>query len=317
MPKNNVLEVLVSLHEKPFPQRTFLLNHCDSLTTKVPILRAWLGRPSILDFFQRIVWLTWDSSKYLRETFLVQNVTFDSICSILQFPPRRVLLSRTSEILKQFYCLDETMQKARKNLASQFAENNIKFCKQLLCEFYKEIISYWILCKTMKMILHAARTKWAESSQFKFKHVPFSWHFGWHLKIDSRSTRYPFCLRFWIKVCKSFPSCQINFSLQVSERYAFRVQFKNDSRSTRYAFCLRFWVKVRKSFVCCQINLSLKLAIQVSEGTHLTFSFRSMLQRPTNGYSKWQLQVLSRFDWKVQKSADLSLKWNAQHQVVP
>ena len=115
----------------------------------------------------------------------------------------------------------------------------------------------------------------------------FSLHFGWQLKIDSRSTRYPFCLRFWFKVSKSF----------VSERCAFRVQFKNDSRSTRYAFSLRFWVKVRKSFVCYQINLTLKLAIQVSEGTHFTFSFRSKLQRPTNGSSKWQLQK----GWKLQK----------------
>ena len=114
MAKNDFLEVLVSLHETSFPQRSFLLNHCDSLTTKVPILRAWSLRPSILDFFQRIVWLTWDSSKYLRATFLVQNVTFDSICSILQFPPRRVLLSITSEILKQLYRLMRRCKKPEK-----------------------------------------------------------------------------------------------------------------------------------------------------------------------------------------------------------
>jgi len=49
--------------------------------------------------------------------FFAENISFDSICSILQFPPRRVLLSRTSEIQKLLHCLDEMMQKARKNLA--------------------------------------------------------------------------------------------------------------------------------------------------------------------------------------------------------
>ena len=162
------------------------------------------------------------------------------------------------------------------------------------------------------MIWHAAQTKW-----FCTQHFPFSVHYGGQLKIDSSFKRYPFCFRFCVKVSKSFPSCQTNISLQASERYAFRVQFKNDSRSTRYAFCFRFWVKVHKSFVCRQINLSLKLAIQVSEGTHLTFSFRSMLQRPTNGYPNWQLQIFGVFYWKSQKLADLSLKWWAQHQIVP
>ena len=308
MPKNDFLEVLVLLHETSFPQRTFLLNHCDSLTTKVPILRAWSLRPSILDFFQRIVWLTWDSSKYLHGTFLVQNVTFDSICSILQFPPRRVLLSSKSEILKRLHWLHETIQKARKNLAIQFAQNN---ANDNCANFTKKAFDIEFCVKWRKWFCTQHEQIEPKVRNSSSSTCAFFLHFGRQLKIDSRSTRYPLCLRFWfkvrksfvcyksisvfkfqkdahfvlnwVKVRKSFVCYQINFSLQVSERCAFRVQFKNDSRSTRYAFSLRFWVKVRKSFVCYQINLSFKLAIQVSEGTHFTFSFRSMLQRPTNG----------------------------------
>ena len=180
--------------------------------------------------------------------------------------------------------LRETMQKARKNLASQFAQSNVKFCECNCANVTKKTIHIAFCVKWWKWFcMHAARTNWGKSSQFKFQHVHFFFAFWVTAENDSSFTRYPFCLRFWLKVRKSFVCYQINFSLQVSERCAFRVQFKNDSRSTRYAFSLRFWVKVRKSFVCYQINLSLKLAIQVSEGTHFTFSFRSMLQRPTNG----------------------------------
>ena len=142
-----------------------------------------------------------------------------------------------------------------------------------------------------------------------------SLHFGWHVQNDSSSTRYPFYLRFSNFANHFLPAN--NITVFKFQKKMILVRFKNDSRSTRYAFCLRFSVKLCKSFLCCQINLSFKLAIQVSEGTHLTFSFRSMLQRPTNSYSNWQLLVFRMFDWKSQKLADLSLKWWAQHQIVP
>lgn len=117
----------------------------------------------------------------------------------------------------------------------------------------------------------------------------FSLHFGWQLKIDSRSTRYPFCLRFWVKVRKPFQSSSFR---QVRNSCSVQKWFKVH----KVRILPSLWVKVRKSFVCYQINLSLKLAIQASEGTHFTFSFRSMLQRPTNGsqndnYKKVWLKV--------------------------
>ena len=116
------------------------------------------------------------------------------------------------------------MQKARKNLASWFAHNKVKFCKQLLCQSYKESILDWILCKTTKMILHAARTKWAKSLQFKFKHVPSHCILGdiWKLIQAPQGTHFAFAfvsklanhfhlprqlqpsgsVQKWFKVCK-------------------------------------------------------------------------------------------------------------------
>ena len=113
----------------------------------------------------------------------------------------------------------------------------------------------------------------------------FSLHFGWQLKIDSRSTRYPFCLRFWVKVRKPFQSSSFR---QVRNSCSVQKWFKVH----KVRILPSLWLKVRKSFVCCQINLSFKLAIQVSEGTHCTLSFWSKLQNPqiitqNDNYKKW------------------------------
>ena len=161
--------------------------------------------------------------------------------------------------------LHKTMQKARKNLASQFAQSNVKFCECNCANVTKKTIHIAFCVKWWKWFcMHAARTNWAKSSQFKFQHVRFFFAFWVTAENWFKLHKVPILPSVLVQSSQIICLLQINFSLQVSERCAFRVQFKNDSRSTRYAFSLRFWVKVRKSFVCYQINLSLKLAIQAS-----------------------------------------------------
>ena len=98
-----------------------------------------------------------------------------------------------------------------------------------------------------------------------------------------------------------------------SSMFAFSLHFgwqlKNDSNSTRYPFCLRFWFKVEK-IICLlpnQFDSQTRDSSFRTEGTHFTFSFRSKLQRPTHGSSKWQLQ--KGLTETCKKLADLSLKW--------
>ena len=74
--------------------------------------------------------------------------------------------------------LDETMQKARKNLASQFAQSNVKFCECNCANVTKKTIHIAFCVKWWKWFcMHAARTNWAKSSQFKFQHVRFFFAF--------------------------------------------------------------------------------------------------------------------------------------------
>ena len=66
------------------------------------------------------------------------------------------------------------MQKARKNLASQFAQSNVKFCECNCANVTKKTIHIAFCVKWWKWFcMHAARTNWAKSSQFKFQHVRF------------------------------------------------------------------------------------------------------------------------------------------------
>ena len=85
------------------------------------------------------------------------------------------------------------------------------------------------------MILHARSTN-KLSQKFAIQ-VPARSLFlcilgdSWKLIQDPQGTHFAFA--FGSKFAN-------HFSLQVSDKHAFRVQFKNDSRFTRYAFCLRF-----------------------------------------------------------------------------
>ena len=88
------------------------------------------------------------------------------------------------------------------------------------------------------MILHARSTN-KLSQKFAIQ-VPARSLFlcilgdSWKLIQDPQGTHFAFA--FGSKFAN-------HFSLQVSDKYAIRVQFKNDSRFTRYAFCLRFGSK--------------------------------------------------------------------------
>ena len=143
----------------------------------------------------------------------------------------------------------------------------------------------WILCQMTKMILHAARTNWAKSSQFKFQHGRFFFAFWVTIVNWFKIHKVPILPSLLVKVRKPFQSSSFR---QVRNSCSVQKWFKVH----KVRILPSLWVKVHKSFVCCQINLSVKLAIQVSEGTHCTFNFRSKLQNPqiitqNDNYKKW------------------------------
>ena len=123
------------------------------------------------------------------------------------------------------------MQKARKSLANQFAKNKVEFCTNHCYAsfrkkaFYIEFCAKWRKWFFTQHEQNEPRARNSTSSTFHFIAfwvTPAKW-FKFH-KVPILPSLF--------KLCKSFPSCQQYYSLQVSE--------KNDSCSVQK------WFKVHK-----------------------------------------------------------------------
>ena len=199
------------------------------------------------------------------------------------------------------------MQKDRKNLASWFAHNKVKFCKQLLCQSYKESILHWILCKTTKMILHAARTKWAKSLQFKFKHVPFHCILGdiWKLIQAPQGTHFAFA--FVSKLANHFlPAKPISiFKFQKGTHFVFSSKMIQGPQGTHFPFAFesKFANHLFATKSIWVSNSRFRL-----QKVHILPSILGQCYKDPQMVLK--MTTTKRFDWNLQKISGFVIEMN-------
>ena len=154
-----------------------------------------------------------------------------------------------------------------------------------------------------KMIVHARRSRNKLSQKFAIQ-VPARSLFlcilgdSWKLIQDPQGTH--FAIVFGSKFAN-------HFSLQVSDKYAIRVQFKNDSRFTRYAFCLRFDSKFANHLFAAK-------SIWVSNSR---FKFQKVRILPSvlgqcykDPQMVLKMTTTKRFDWNLQKISGFVIEMN-------
>ena len=135
----------------------------------------------------------------------------------------------------------------------------------------------------------------------------FSLHFGWQLKIDSSSTRYPFCLQFWFKVRKSFvcyKSISV-FKFQKDAHFVFNSKMIQGPQGTHFPFA--FESKFAN-------HLFATKSIWVSNSR---FKFQKVRILPSvlgqcykDPQMVLKMTTTKRFDWNLQKISGFVIEMN-------